>query len=587
MSDPIVVYEALKVYLMLGGKAPKVDDDFVIAWMTPGLGRQPAARQDQRSGAAASWRAICTTCCELGRSHGPTFELNGTLVTEAQAALARMNMADRAYALIKSSAYAAGLTDYYVAAQSGADAALVFETRDGTDISPDEDTRPLQLCRLPRFLLQAARRGRRQAGERALGDGRRRQAERRRIAVRAARSRIARPLQPRFHRQLGRRARQSEAALDLAGQAGLSGAGGAVVGSHLAAAAVAGIDQGRDRADARARRAGPGRQPTAATRAAADEAAKKIALQVPDPSGGLARIGIKLALKKSQVRAGEVNDGASAATANPGANIEAYFKPYHDLGRGRSGRAADRHPAAQSQRGPRKPAGGGQLSVAVRSGQREAAPASGQSARHRFAPAQAVCPHGLGSAEEFEGEEAGSTKAQMNQALANITKFCQRVVVEQISVRARLREQCADRRVRAAVRPERHAGQVLRRLSGADHRHERPSLGLAGRHAARQGAVRRYAEAIPARRRNPQRLLPGRRTDAQRPADDRPAHRLARCRHGAAGGQPGRAADVAGRQRAGLAHTGRAMADRERPISASTPSCRGANRASARKARGR
>ena len=30
-------------------------------------------------------------------------------------------MADRAYALIKSSAYAAGLTDYYVAAQSGAE----------------------------------------------------------------------------------------------------------------------------------------------------------------------------------------------------------------------------------------------------------------------------------------------------------------------------------------------------------------------------------------------------------------------------------------------------------------------------------
>ena len=34
MSDPIVVYEALKVYLMLGGKAPKVEDDFVVAWMT-------------------------------------------------------------------------------------------------------------------------------------------------------------------------------------------------------------------------------------------------------------------------------------------------------------------------------------------------------------------------------------------------------------------------------------------------------------------------------------------------------------------------------------------------------------------------
>ncbi len=125
---------------------------------------------------------------------------------------------------------------------------------------PVEDTGPLQLRRLPRLLLQAARRRRRQARERALGDGRRRQAERRRIPVRAARPGIARPLQPRFHRQLGRRARQSEAALDLAGQAGLPGAGGGVLGSDVAAAAIAGIDQGRDGADAGAGRAGRGRR---------------------------------------------------------------------------------------------------------------------------------------------------------------------------------------------------------------------------------------------------------------------------------------------------------------------------------------
>ena len=72
---------------------------------------------------------------DLGRSHNPAFELNGDLVTEAQAALARMKMADRAYALIKSSAYSVGLSDFDIAMQSGADAKLVFETRDGSDIS--------------------------------------------------------------------------------------------------------------------------------------------------------------------------------------------------------------------------------------------------------------------------------------------------------------------------------------------------------------------------------------------------------------------------------------------------------------------
>ena len=134
MSDPIVVYEALKVYLMLGGKAPKVDEDFVAAWMTQDW--EDNLLPGRTNEAARKELAInLHDMLQLGSSHGPTFELNGTLVTEAQAALARMNMADRAYALIKSSAYAAGLTDYYVATQSGADAALVFETRDGSDLS--------------------------------------------------------------------------------------------------------------------------------------------------------------------------------------------------------------------------------------------------------------------------------------------------------------------------------------------------------------------------------------------------------------------------------------------------------------------
>ena len=33
MNDPLVLYETLKVYLMLGGKAPKVDNDLVVTWM--------------------------------------------------------------------------------------------------------------------------------------------------------------------------------------------------------------------------------------------------------------------------------------------------------------------------------------------------------------------------------------------------------------------------------------------------------------------------------------------------------------------------------------------------------------------------
>ena len=34
IDDPSFVYEALKVYLMLGGKAPQVDNDLILAWFT-------------------------------------------------------------------------------------------------------------------------------------------------------------------------------------------------------------------------------------------------------------------------------------------------------------------------------------------------------------------------------------------------------------------------------------------------------------------------------------------------------------------------------------------------------------------------
>ena len=32
IADPTFVYEALKVYLMLGGKAPTVDKNLIVSW---------------------------------------------------------------------------------------------------------------------------------------------------------------------------------------------------------------------------------------------------------------------------------------------------------------------------------------------------------------------------------------------------------------------------------------------------------------------------------------------------------------------------------------------------------------------------
>ena len=48
MNDPIALYEPLKVYLMLGGKAPKVDDELIVTSMRRGWEDEypgPANRQ--------------------------------------------------------------------------------------------------------------------------------------------------------------------------------------------------------------------------------------------------------------------------------------------------------------------------------------------------------------------------------------------------------------------------------------------------------------------------------------------------------------------------------------------------------------
>ena len=131
----MALYEPLKVYLMLGGKAPKVDDELVVAWMTQDWeqNRYPGAAQPRRrEDLEKHLRAM------LGArdAHEPTFELNRPLVESAQRSLGRMNVADRAYALVKS-AYLFGRRSRISPwpTRGGPEAALVFETVDGSDLS--------------------------------------------------------------------------------------------------------------------------------------------------------------------------------------------------------------------------------------------------------------------------------------------------------------------------------------------------------------------------------------------------------------------------------------------------------------------
>ena len=229
----------------------------------------------------------------------------------------------------------------------------------------------------------------------------------------------------------------------------------------------------------------------------------------PTPPAALRRIGIKLALKKSQVRAGEANTGGSTADSQSRLQHRSLVQALSQLGGRRCGRAADRRAAAQAERSARKPACGrptnpSQTGPANEKLRMQVVNLRGTVSRLPKPFARMVSE----IVEEFEGEEAGSSKAQMNARSPTSPNSASGWSPTNIRLRASPRGNAQIGEFAAAVRAERHAGQVLRRLSRADHRHERPRLGLARRHAARQGAIRRHAAAIPACCRDPQRLLP-------------------------------------------------------------------------------
>lgn len=133
-NDPVFVYEALKVYLMLGGKAPvKTDDALIKAWMEydwadklfPGPADR-AAREELVQHLDAM--------LELDDTRPIEISLNKVLVENAQRILARLSLADRAYSMVRSQARVAPVEDWIASYRAGPDSRVVFETKDGADL---------------------------------------------------------------------------------------------------------------------------------------------------------------------------------------------------------------------------------------------------------------------------------------------------------------------------------------------------------------------------------------------------------------------------------------------------------------------
>ncbi|MCT2578124.1 MULTISPECIES: type VI secretion system membrane subunit TssM [unclassified Mesorhizobium] len=318
MADPIALYEPLKIYLMLGGKAPKVDDELIISWMKQDWEENRYPGENNREGRAQLEKHL-RAMLALDDAYDPVFELNQPLVEAAQRSLGRMSLADRASALIRSAVYAARLQDFSVAAKAGPEAQLLFERMDGAELAdlgvPGLYTKAgfngfylPQLSRIAQMLVD---------DQWVLGGG-------------GEQGGIDQDL-PRLGPEL----------IDRYGKEFASAWNGALdqlkfkamlkdKPQYITLSAAASPDSPLDRlftaiADE-----------TALTKDGAAFAGDTGTAQ-QDPvvmAKGLARIGLQIAGGKSQSRAG----ASSSATQNAGASVEAQFRPFQALVSGSSGR---------------------------------------------------------------------------------------------------------------------------------------------------------------------------------------------------------------------------------------------------------
>jgi type VI secretion system protein ImpL len=140
LGDPAFVYEALKVYLMLGGQHPP-DRELIKSWM-----QRDWANNLYPGASNAEGRRLLedhlTAMFDLETEQPPLVELDGRLIQEAQNSLARLSVAQRAYEFLKSEARTSTAGDWVVTRKGGPDVSVVFESTTG---------QPLDSIRVPAF----------------------------------------------------------------------------------------------------------------------------------------------------------------------------------------------------------------------------------------------------------------------------------------------------------------------------------------------------------------------------------------------------------------------------------------------------
>ncbi|WP_020096101.1 type VI secretion system membrane subunit TssM [Methylobacterium sp. 285MFTsu5.1] len=133
-NNPGFLYEALKVYLMLGGRpeAPP-DRDLIIAWM-----RRDWAENLFPGAGYAKGRELLEehlqAMLDLEDGQPLLVSVTQSLVDDCQRTLARLSIAERAYELLRSDARTTSQRDWTALKAGGPDASLVFEVVGGGDL---------------------------------------------------------------------------------------------------------------------------------------------------------------------------------------------------------------------------------------------------------------------------------------------------------------------------------------------------------------------------------------------------------------------------------------------------------------------
>ncbi|SDA93770.1 type VI secretion system membrane subunit TssM [Mesorhizobium qingshengii] len=323
MADPVALYEPLKIYLMLGGKAPKVDDALIVSWMKQDWEQNRYPGENNREGREQLEKHL-RAMLALDDAYDPVFELNQPLVEAAQRSLGRMSLADRASALIKSAVYAAALDDFSVSLKGGPEAQLLFERVDGGDLSGLRVPGIYTYAGFNHFYLgQLSRIAQTLVDDQWVLGGGGEQG-----GIDQALLKLGPELLDRYGKEF---ATAWNSVLDQLKFKAMLTDKPHYIALSASASPTSPIEQ---LFTAIANETALTRDPASGTGAEAG-AGQSQSRDAADVARGLARIGIQIATGKSQSRAG--TGSASSQNQNPGANIEAQFRSFQALVSGPAG----------------------------------------------------------------------------------------------------------------------------------------------------------------------------------------------------------------------------------------------------------